>query len=112
MREIGSVGDEVTQLQTQLTANGVYFGPITGYFGPLTQAALKTFQAKYGISPTGVIDSPTMNQLNILSAGQVLGASTSAAVQTQIAYIKTELASLIQQLLTILQAQLNQALGR
>lgn len=114
---IGSQGDEVTQLQNKLTTEGIYSGPITGYFGPLTQAAVKAFQAKYGISQTGTVGPLTRGQLNSLvataqpSAGQVLGASTNAATQAQITVIKTQLTSLIQQVLTLLQAQLNQATG-
>ncbi|MDP3013122.1 MAG: peptidoglycan-binding domain-containing protein, partial [Candidatus Subteraquimicrobiales bacterium] len=51
--QIGAKGDSVTELQKRLTAEGVYSGPITGYFGPLTSAGVKAYQNKYGISQTG-----------------------------------------------------------
>ncbi len=114
---IGSQGDEVTQLQNALTSAGVYSGPITGYFGQLTQAAVKAFQAKHGLEQVGIVGPLTRSELNGLvaqapSAGQVLGASTSAATQTQIAAIKAQLASLIEQVLALLQAQVQQAQGQ
>ncbi len=48
-----TAGFEVTKLQQFLTRNGVYTGPITGYFGPLTEGGLKRFQTKYNIVTSG-----------------------------------------------------------
>ena len=60
----GSEGEDVTELQNRLTAEGVYSGPITGYFGPLTEAGVKAFQAKYDIEQAGVVGPLTRAQLN------------------------------------------------
>jgi len=44
---LGSYGDEVTLLQEMLTELDYYAGPVTGYFGPLTQQAIFGFQNSY-----------------------------------------------------------------
>jgi peptidoglycan hydrolase-like protein with peptidoglycan-binding domain len=50
---IGSQGSDVTCLQTYLQARGHYTfsGGATGYFGPITQAAVARWQAANGVSP-------------------------------------------------------------
>jgi peptidoglycan hydrolase-like protein with peptidoglycan-binding domain len=60
----GVSGTSVTQLQTQLTRVGVYQGPITGFYGQLTEAAVIRFQQLNGLIPTGVADSSTLMLLN------------------------------------------------
>lgn len=52
---LGSQGEQVTQLQTYLATNASIYpsGLITGYFGPLTQAAVQRFQAAQGIVSSG-----------------------------------------------------------
>ncbi len=45
---IGSTGADVTALQTALGVT-----PATGYFGPITEAAVKAYQVSKGISNTG-----------------------------------------------------------
>jgi len=51
--KFGSTGSDVIALQERLTAEDVYSGPITGYYGSLTQAAVKKYQEKYGIAIAG-----------------------------------------------------------
>lgn len=61
----GSKGTDVTALQELLTTQGFYSGPITGFFGRLTQAAVKKYQAAQGISPrNGVVGPQTLAALN------------------------------------------------
>lgn len=60
----GSTGPAVTALQEQLTKDGVYTGPITGYYGDLTTAAVETFQSDHGISPVGYVGPATRAALN------------------------------------------------
>lgn len=51
---VGAQGADVTQLQTALESTGDLVIPVgvgKGYFGPLTQAALASYQAKNGIAP-------------------------------------------------------------
>jgi peptidoglycan hydrolase-like protein with peptidoglycan-binding domain len=45
---------EVRTLQTDLMRLGYFHGPITGFYGPLTTAAVKRFQAAKGLKPDGV----------------------------------------------------------
>ena len=85
---IGSANADVTALQNRLIAEGVYSGPVTGYFGAMTAAGVKAFQAKYGIDQVGTVGPKTRAQLNTCgdstsssssnssTGGSVLGAST------------------------------------
>ncbi len=61
---IGSKGTDVTELQKRLTAEGVYSGPVTGYYGSLTQTAVKKYQVKYGLSQLGNVGPATRAMLN------------------------------------------------
>ncbi|MDO8523404.1 MAG: peptidoglycan-binding protein, partial [bacterium] len=80
---IGSMGAEVTALQKRLNSDGVYSGPITGYFGNLTREGVLAFQKKNNIDQVGVVGPKTREILNICSGGTntqsastVLGEST------------------------------------
>ncbi|MDP3724903.1 MAG: peptidoglycan-binding domain-containing protein [Nanoarchaeota archaeon] len=44
-------GSDVRELQSRLTEAGVYSGPITGYFGALTQAGVRKYQIAKNILP-------------------------------------------------------------
>ena len=50
---MGSRGTAVTELQKRLTALGAYTGPVTGYFGPMTEGGVQTFQRVSGIVSSG-----------------------------------------------------------
>jgi peptidoglycan hydrolase-like protein with peptidoglycan-binding domain len=78
----GITSSEVTQLQTVLTKQGLYSGPITGYYGTLTENAVIAFQAAHGISQLGVVGPSTRAALNALSSG-----STSTASSTGDGYV-------------------------
>jgi peptidoglycan hydrolase-like protein with peptidoglycan-binding domain len=87
----GSQGDDVKQLQEFLkNYTGSYpDGSVTGYYGPLTTAAVKKFQAQNGLDTAGVVGPKTQEKLNVLtsaipatpavSAGQT---STGIAIPT------------------------------
>jgi peptidoglycan hydrolase-like protein with peptidoglycan-binding domain len=62
---VGSSGTQVTNLQKYLTQKGFYAGPITGYYGALTQVAVKTYQNAHGIDPLGYVGPSTRAALNI-----------------------------------------------
>ncbi len=101
MLQIGSKGDDVTQLQKHLTQEGVYSGPITGYFGQLTLAAVKSYQGKKGIEAIGIVGPKTRNFLN----NAPIQASTPAAGAVLGAVAYTPLAeSQIQSVLNLLKA--------
>ncbi len=58
----GAVGDLVVWAQEHLIAAG-YRVPVDGAFGAQTQAVVRSFQAARGLSPSGLIDSATWQQL-------------------------------------------------
>lgn len=59
----GERGDSVSLLQQTLKDEGSYSGPVTGYYGPLTQAGLKNFQGKQGLDQTGTVNDSTKNHV-------------------------------------------------
>src|SRR3989344_1874916 len=75
----GSKGDDVTALQEFLAKDKTIYpeGSATGYYGSLTTAAVRRFQAKYGISQVGRVGPATLKQLQELKSGIVV-APTSA----------------------------------
>lgn len=74
--DLGSTGGEVTELQTYLATNASIYpsGLVTGYFGPLTQAAIQRFQVAQGIVSGGTpettgygrVGPQTMTRINAL----------------------------------------------
>ena len=62
--KLGESDPDVYALQQRLKADGVYAGPITGYFGIQTQAAVEAFQKKHGLTALGVIGPSTRALLN------------------------------------------------
>src|SRR3989344_1743774 len=116
----GMSGPQVTILQQLLLRDGVYpEALITGYYGSLTQEAVRKFQAKYGIEQTGIAGPSTRAKLNALYAlpavasggGGVspsVGALTETERQALIQQIKAQLVVLIQQLIILLSEQLGQ----
>ena len=52
--------DQITQLQQALNDNGFDAGTVDGVFGAQTIAAVKRFQTKAGLQPTGRIDQQTL----------------------------------------------------
>ncbi|MFA5770903.1 MAG: peptidoglycan-binding protein, partial [Patescibacteria group bacterium] len=62
--KLGMIGNDVKELQKRLTSEGVYKGPITEYFGPLTLAGVKKFQAKYNLDQVGIVGPLTRGLLN------------------------------------------------
>jgi len=121
----GLTSADVTELQNRLTAEGVYSGPITGYFGSLTLAAVKKYQEKNGIATAGQagygnVGPATRAKLNASAAA--VPASTEAAVsvpaaaaqmssaqvetlQTQIQALQAQLLLLLNQKMELLKAQ-------
>ncbi len=61
---VGSKGTEVLRLQERLAQLGLYTGPITGTYGPLTGAAVARFQAQHGITQAGYVGPSTRTALN------------------------------------------------
>lgn len=71
--KMGASGEKVMMLQDFLRAEGHFSAQTTGYFGPLTEAALKSYQTANGLTPTGTLDNPTLSQIQTESAsGEVV----------------------------------------
>ncbi len=68
----GMEGEEVYNLQKVLHWDPQIYpeGEQTGYFGELTEAAVKRFQKKYGIDTTGQVGPQTRAKLNEIYAQQ------------------------------------------
>jgi len=64
---IGSQGAAVTALQQRLVADGFLSSAPTGYYGALTEAAVKKYQAAHGLDAKGYVGPGTRAALN---AGQ------------------------------------------
>ena len=55
--------DHVRELQYRLTWVGVYDGPVTGYFGDLTHAAVERYQRRVHLRGSGVVRAATWRHL-------------------------------------------------
>ena len=80
----GTAGDDVRQLQEFLkTFPDVYpEGLVTGYFGPLTEAAIKRFQERQGVINLGSPETTGFGQVGpktISKINELLGAGTGAS---------------------------------
>ncbi|HEY4527773.1 MAG TPA: peptidoglycan-binding protein [Candidatus Paceibacterota bacterium] len=77
----GSKGDDVTALQEFLAKDKAIYpeGSATGYYGSLTTAAVRRFQAKYGISQVGRVGPATLKQLQELMSGIVVAPAPAPA---------------------------------
>ncbi|MGA2842233.1 MAG: peptidoglycan-binding domain-containing protein [Steroidobacteraceae bacterium] len=76
----GSIGSEVTALQQILNQEGYLSVSPTGYFGPLTEAAVTAFQTANGLEAVGEVGPLTRALLNSLA--QPGNVQTSVATTT------------------------------
>jgi hypothetical protein len=60
---------QMLQAQRRLQEAGFAPGPIDGLFGPRTAAALRRYQARYGLPVTGMLDAATQHALRISNVG-------------------------------------------
>ncbi len=69
---LGAKGDQVKVLQTYLSQDSSLFDPsnITGFYGPLTKAAVLKFQERNNIEKTGIAGPLTRNKLTELHNSQ------------------------------------------
>jgi peptidoglycan DL-endopeptidase LytE len=62
--KIGMKNDDVKQLQQILKNKGYFtYHTATGYFGPITETAVKNFQSAFGLPQSGVFDRKTYERL-------------------------------------------------
>ncbi len=72
----GSSGQVVTNLQNRLKALGLYKAPVTGYYGIVTETAVRDFQASRKIQVNGIAGPQTQAAL-YASGGRVSSRSNS-----------------------------------
>ncbi|MBQ1703058.1 MAG: spore cortex-lytic enzyme [Oscillospiraceae bacterium] len=65
----GSTGSTVSEIQTRLKNWGYYSGKVDGIFGSGTEAAVKKFQAKNGLTADGIVGPATLSALGISGGG-------------------------------------------
>jgi lipoprotein-anchoring transpeptidase ErfK/SrfK len=63
MLERGDSGTAVRELQARLHNARVYSASVTGFFGPVTQRAVRAFQKTYDFEQTGAVDRATWSKL-------------------------------------------------
>ena len=73
----GSSGQAVQTIQEKLVRWGYFDGPVDGIFGAKTEAAVRSFQRKNGLSVDGIVGPATLKALGMPSGGNN-GGSISA----------------------------------
>ena len=83
---IGSSGEEVKVLQKLLAGDLSLYpeGLVTGFFGPLTELAVKRLQAKLKIDQVGAVGPQTLAKLNELLAGIAQEDLTNSRIKIEI----------------------------
>ena len=61
---LGSIGADVKEIQSRLSAQGFDPGPIDGIFGPRTDTAVRRFQAARGLVEDGIVGPQTLIALD------------------------------------------------
>ena len=76
--------DTVKEVQTMLKAIGLYAGEITGSIGTKTDAAIRSFQKKYGLTVDGIPGAQTVSKLTsvYLQSGTSTSSGVNLSVQT------------------------------
>ncbi len=59
----GDEGENVRVIQEKLRTAGYYYGNSAGIFGPITEEAVKRFQAAHNLGANGVVDALTLHTL-------------------------------------------------
>ncbi|MFA9379509.1 MAG: peptidoglycan-binding protein, partial [Acetanaerobacterium sp.] len=75
LSKIGSQGDEVKQIQSNLKKWGYYSGAVDGIYGSKTEKAVRWFQQKNGLTVDGIAGPQTLAAIGI-SGGSSGGSSS------------------------------------
>jgi peptidoglycan hydrolase-like protein with peptidoglycan-binding domain len=74
--------DRIKEIQTALQKDGAYQGEPNGKWDDATAEAMKKYQDKNGLSPTGKIDALTLEKLGLGSDTAGKGAPVPAALSS------------------------------
>lgn len=77
LSKMGSVGSEVTALQTALKSRGYYTGTVDGIYGTATRTAVRNFQRDSGLTVDGIAGKNTLSALGVQSGGNYGGYSSA-----------------------------------
>lgn len=67
--KIGSVGGNVSEIQSKLKSMGYYSGNIDGIFGTATKNAVTAFQRDHELTPDGIVGKNTLKMLGLSENG-------------------------------------------
>lgn len=85
--KLGSRGSEVREVQSHLKDLGYFnYSSITGYYGSITQNAVKQFQASKGIAQDGIVGNDTRKHL--FGGASASGSGSGSSVQTSMPLLK------------------------
>ena len=84
----GASGETVTEIQRRLKAWGYYNGAVDGIYGSRTEAAVRWFQRKNGLSVDGQVGNQTLAALGISPTGS--GGNSSGDLQLLARLISAE----------------------
>ena len=76
----GSTGSTVKQIQTKLKNWGYYSGAVDGVYGSATEAAVKAFQRKNGLTVDGKAGPQTLKAMGITSGAAANNSSGDVAL--------------------------------
>ncbi len=76
----GSTGSGVTELQEKLQSWGYYTGEVDGVYGGRTEAAVKSFQRKNGLTVDGIAGPATLSAMGISGGSQASAQSNDTAL--------------------------------
>ncbi len=65
LSKLGSEGKEVAAIQEALKDRGLFNAEITGYYGAVTQSAVRKFQKQQGLTVDGIAGPQTLAKLGI-----------------------------------------------
>lgn len=86
--KLNSQGTTVSQMQTDLKQLGYYYAEITGNFGEKTEAAVKKFQERNGLSADGVAGPKTLEAIRKAVAAAGGSVSSSGSVSGGVSGLK------------------------
>ncbi|HZE13548.1 MAG TPA: peptidoglycan-binding protein, partial [Chthoniobacterales bacterium] len=65
--------DIIVRAQMMLMRRGYYRDPIDGLYGPAMNFALRNYQARFGLEPSGRFDTETLASLSLLPEQRLTG---------------------------------------
>lgn len=80
----GSSGETVKDVQTKLKALGYYSGEITGNVGTKTEAAIKEFQSRNGLTADGIAGPQTIAKIDAVYNAKGLSATSSSSSSSSV----------------------------